>query len=176
MRDCSKCNRNVSLTQFNRTKNRSRDGHRPWCKSCEREYNSAYRAANRLRLAEQKKLDKLRNRNRYREKDARRGPERRLYIRQYKLANPGKVNAACARRRAMRLKAIPKWFDREATLAIYIAAEKLRRAFPGLDLEVDHIVPICSALVCGLHVHSNLRMILASENGAKSNRYWPDMP
>ena len=41
---------------------------------------------------------------------------------------------------------------------------------------VDHIVPLQSPLVCGLHVHDNLRVILAVDNASKANRHWPDMP
>jgi hypothetical protein len=41
---------------------------------------------------------------------------------------------------------------------------------------VDHIIPLKSDFVCGLHCHTNLRVITAEENKAKNNRYWPDMP
>lgn len=46
----------------------------------------------------------------------------------------------------------------------------------GENVELDHIVPVVSKKVCGLNVHWNLEIRLASVNGKKSNRIWPQMP
>ncbi len=43
-------------------------------------------------------------------------------------------------------------------------------------LEVDHVVPVNSPLVCGLHVFPNLQLLHQKLNVAKGNRHWPDMP
>lgn len=57
-----------------------------------------------------------------------------------------------------------------------LRGEWKRRKKAGEDLHIDHIVPICSDLVCGLHVPWNLAIIGRIENLSKSNTWWPDHP
>lgn len=58
----------------------------------------------------------------------------------------------------------------------YMYKDAQRRTAEGNPHEVDHIVPIRSPLVCGLHVPWNLRVIPKQDNAVKSNHWWPDMP
>jgi hypothetical protein len=87
----------------------------------------------------------------------------------WKASNRDAVAADQARRRARELRAMPPWVDREAVNALYAEAAKV-------GLSVDHIVPLRSKVVCGLHVPANLRLLPLAENIAKNNRHWPDMP
>lgn len=77
-----------------------------------------------------------------------------------------------AKKRAKRKKAYCAWADQSAIKAVYIVAKKLRNA--GVDCHVDHIVPLVSSVVQGLHVESNLRIVFAQDNLKKSNRFDPD--
>ena len=70
-----------------------------------------------------------------------------------------------------RYYAQPEWADRKAINRLYKRARALRAA--GIDVHVDHIIPLCHPMVCGLHVPSNLRIVGAKENMRKSNKSFP---
>lgn len=103
-------------------------------------------------------------------------PEKRKQItRKYALANQDKLNAIYARRRAAKKNAAPKWANQFFISETYHLA-KLRTKALGFPWHVDHIVPLQSPLVCGLHVEQNLQVIPGKQNLSKNNRSWPDMP
>lgn len=95
-------------------------------------------------------------------------------LRKWKRLNSGSVNADTARRYASKTRSTPPWVDLTKVKAVYAQAALMRKC--GEDVHVDHIVPIRSALVCGLHVHWNLRIVGSVENMKKGNREWPNMP
>lgn len=72
-------------------------------------------------------------------------------------------------------RATPLWANQFFIAEIYDLA-RLRTKHTGIKWDVDHIVPLVSKSVCGLHTEHNLQVIPASVNVAKSNRWWPDMP
>ncbi len=103
-------------------------------------------------------------------------PEReRERGRKWRKNNLDKDCAKVARRKASKLQATPKWANDFFIKEIYHLA-KIRTKIMGFKWEVDHIVPLRSKLVCGLHVENNLQVIPESKNRSKSNHYWPDMP
>jgi hypothetical protein len=73
-----------------------------------------------------------------------------------------------ALKRARRLQATPAWMNETEVRRIY------RECPSGYD--VDHIVPLTSPRVCGLHWEGNLQYLPRAVNQSKKNRYWPDMP
>ena len=93
----------------------------------------------------------------------------------YVKENPAKDAARAASRRAQKLKSTPRWADKSTIDALYTEADELTKS-TNVRHSVDHIVPLNSPIVCGLHCEHNLRIITLSENCSKRNRYWPDMP
>lgn len=86
------------------------------------------------------------------------------------------INAEKAMRRVARKKsATPAWANKKKIQSFYKTAARLTAA-TGIPHHVDHIVPLQSKLVCGLHVEQNLEILLWSENLTKGNRWWPDGP
>ena len=66
------------------------------------------------------------------------------------------------KRRAAKLNAIVAWTNLEKIKEIYKNCPK--------GFHVDHIIPLISDKVCGLHVENNLRIIPAKENIRKGNK------
>ena len=77
--------------------------------------------------------------------------------------------------KAKKAMAMPKWADAKKIQTEYELAAWCSKV-TGEKYHVDHIVPLKSNLVCGLHNEFNLRVILAKDNIIKGNRHWPDMP
>ena len=66
-------------------------------------------------------------------------------------------------RRALKLKAIPKWANLEKIKEIY---QKCKKGY-----HVDHIIPLQGKNVCGLHVENNLQYLKAKDNLSKGNNF-----
>lgn len=114
-------------------------------------------------------------------------PESKFYIKNYiavnkvmltakrkkwSKANPDKVRAQVARRRAAKLFRTPSWFTDGHLFemeCVYRYADALTSL--GLKYEVDHIVPLQGKNVSGFHVPWNLQVITMSQNRSKGNKY-----
>ena len=114
-----------------------------------------YKKDNRKKLAN----EKWRTKNRDKQKES---------IKNWILKNRKYVNSIHSKHRANKSNATPQWADLDKIKKIYAECND--------GYHVDHIVPINSKLVCGLHCEFNLQYLGALENIVKGNRYWPDMP
>lgn len=88
----------------------------------------------------------------------------------------GKYVHRLAWERAKNYNAIPKWARqtkvRKKILSIYIKAQ-LMNLRSGRRHEVDHIIPLYSKYICGLHVPENLQILKKEDNQEKSNNFIP---
>ena len=78
-------------------------------------------------------------------------------------------NASNAKRRAVRLHALPSWLTTEQLQEI----KEIYKNCP-LGYEVDHIIPLQGKNICGLHVPSNLQYLLKFDNRSKHNNWNPE--
>lgn len=187
MKQCSKCQVEKPETEFHKNKC-TKDGLTSTCKPCAIERTRLWGLNNKARAVANRKATYAKNRNRaiaeahrwktenrdrvnawHRNWNAANKERVSAKVRKWQKANQDKVLAAGARRRAAKQRAMPKWADHRKIERIYRAAWMM-------NLTVDHIVPLISPRVCGLHVEHNLQLLPAQENVRKGNRIWPDMP
>lgn len=64
------------------------------------------------------------------------------------------------------------WANQIKILSIYRQCKRLRKQ--GMDVVVDHVIPMNSPYVSGLMCEDNLQIITSAENSKKSNHTWPD--
>ena len=104
---------------------------------------------------------------------------RRESQRRYVENNKEKVKVGAIKYYYKRKKAVNAYSSDELTEFAFSEARELcnlRKEVTGFDWEVDHVVPLISKKVCGLHKWTNFAVIPASVNRSKQNTYWPDMP
>ena len=95
-----------------------------------------------------------------------------FYKGKYKQENPELYKALNSVRKRRHREATPSWVTAEQKLQmrkLYLQAQELTK-LTGERYVVDHIVPLISDKVCGLHVPWNLRVITQEENLKKSNK------
>lgn len=97
----------------------------------------------------------------------------REYRNAWKENHKTQIRADTKARRRKHREATPKWLSRKQRSEIrqlYQIAITMSQT-TGEQYVVDHIVPLRSEVVCGLHVPWNLRVITQEENLAKSNKH-----
>lgn len=74
---------------------------------------------------------------------------------------------------------IPPWCSAKSQRRVIAAFYRLAKIYTkalGEQYSVEHIVPLNSRYVSGLHCPANLTVLLEADNRRKGNRWWPDMP
>jgi hypothetical protein len=110
----------------------------------------------------------IRKRRQYKEKNK---EKIKIQARAYRQQNKEKLSVNTWERLAKKKLATVGWYASEKDLIQTVFAKAAQYGW-----EVDHIVPIRSKIVCGLHTWANLQLLEATLNRRKSNRKWPDMP
>lgn len=155
MKTCLICQNSLPITEF-KPHPAGRGGLHPWCSTCTKEY---HRSRYRTGAAP----------SRYVRKSAATilpytAPQKIATIE--KNSTPGYKAAEGAWRKLLKAKCVPPWMKFEDVLPIYLVAAKF-------GFEVDHIIPVRSKVVCGLHVPWNLQLLTASENARKGVKLTP---
>jgi len=94
---------------------------------------------------------------------------RSQYSAEWRKKNPGRDLALSRAKKARKIQRTPTWADHDKITAIYEEAAAMRAL--GIDVHVDHIVPLRGKLVSGLHTHTNLQLLLATDNLTKRNKF-----
>lgn len=98
--------------------------------------------------------------------------DKQRYKQKHKVGNSEYYRALTSLRRRRHRDATPPWLTyahKEGIKALYRIAIEMTRV-TGEQYVVDHIEPLSSDAVCGLHVPWNLRVITQEENLKKSNK------
>lgn len=192
---CTRCSEVKPLDAFGKHKV-GRDGLRSVCKSCNVDAAKQWTLANpdkvraaSARAAKRRRAENPEENHAYLIKWRAENPEKvqaqslkwrrenheknRVRLAKWHAENPEKNRASRAKRRASLLQATPPWADLDAIKAVYV--EQQFYLDLGLDVHVDHIIPLQGKTVCGLHVHWNLRVVLAEDNIRKGNKIDPTL-
>jgi 5-methylcytosine-specific restriction endonuclease McrA len=204
MKICPSCTFVLPEDKFYRN-SKAKDGLQGYCIACSKAkdkerrslgYFKEYRKENAEAISERQSKYREANADvvKLRNKDYREGNKDRVAgsRRAYASSNPEKVKESqrkyqksnrhryamyASKRRFVARQAEPLWLTPADKKRIELTwgLSELKTFVTGVEHEVDHIVPLSSKDVCGLHVPWNLRVIPKSDNRSKQNRHWPDM-
>jgi len=138
------------------------------CVECIKNIRKDYYSRNKVRTKEARKQWYMKNR----EHEIKSVIDRYNNSDEYKRRN---YYRSRLRKQHINGKATPLWVDMNAVNKIYEKRDYFNNIAGQYLFVVDHIVPLKSNFVCGLHTEHNLRVVHRSKNGRKLNRSWPNV-
>jgi len=153
MKTCSTCKQAKTYNNFGKNPTR-KDGHNNQCKAC---YHEVY-------------IKNSEGSRRYTPFGGTKEEYQKEFYKKHYENNKGYYRNKCAIRERNLQQATPKWANRFFMAEAYELAQ-LRTKITGIHWEVDHIIPVKSKHVCGLHVEHNLQVVPANWNKTKSNSW-----
>ena len=160
LKQCARCGVFKSRHLFGIQKKQRLDGLNYYCKECDKTYHANWQNKNR------EKINSYARSYRKKNTEAVNFTQKRCRVK-----NHAKIAAYNMMRICKKIRATPKWANKLAIAKAYVLAD-YRSKLTGFKWEVDHIVPLNSPIVCGLHVENNLQVITKSKNIAKSNKFF----
>lgn len=189
MKTCTKCGCTKPRELYAKSQIH-KDGVRPNCKSCDAAYYAKnreekleavrqYRASNKSEINAARRLKhqpKLAQKQMalWANHDSHvlvfRRKQRSDRCNDHRLRNKPYYAEAASKRRAVGRQAEPLWADAALIKLLYTTRQYMTEQ-TGFEWHVDHVVPLQGRNVCGLHVHNNLRVVPATVNLQKSNKF-----
>ena len=173
MKTCTKCKETKSIDRFP-LQAKGKYGVSSNCKVCTSNRGKAWAKANperryaQARAWAEQNIDRCKEiRKAWSERNKAREKER---LRAWAQNNKARCAEKVAARRAAKIRATPAWADKSHIAAFYRWAKEFQAA-TGIKANVDHVVPLVSPVVCGLHCPANLCILTETANKAKGNSW-----
>ena len=169
---------------------RTKDGYHYYCKRCMSVFNKLNRKKNKAnwtstqqryygehrdriisRACVHQQINRERTNEISREYRKNNNEQRKRTTKKWRDKNKELTCFLANKRRAQKLSATPLWYpqEEERIKQLYQQCARITES-TGIVYHVDHIIPLQSNIVCGLHCLSNLRIITQSENNQKCNK------
>lgn len=178
MKTCTKCHNSKTLEDFHKDA-KGKEGRRASCKECDllkkrTQYETDPIYKDKVRSYQKDRSDYYKEHNKTYRRDNKAVIRDRVRARYQADAEArARVKANAAQYRRSKVSSQPAWLsekDKERIKDIYLLAEDLQ-VISGQKYQVDHIIPLRSKTVCGLHVPWNLQVLPADINLSKGNKY-----
>lgn len=179
MKICKPCGISKPFSDFYKAAN-TKDGCSSRCKACDLEYHRSRKKQKQVSASKWLNSEKG---ERYREKLRLLTKQRNMQRINEKLDSFTEVTGDAiitwrknaTLRHAAKIQATPHWLtknQRGRIMQVYALTQQLQEVL-GAVYHVDHIVPLVSKNVCGLHVWWNLQPLSEVENVKKGNTFNP---